>query len=78
MENKNVVVYTSSSCHYCHLLKDYLNEKNISFDEKNIDQDPEARSFLIKNKIMGVPATYIDDEQIIGFDKARLDKALGL
>lgn len=78
MENKKIVMYTSTSCHYCHMLKDYLDEKNVSYEEKNIDVDSEARNFLIKNRIMGVPATYVGDEQIIGFDKERIDKALGL
>lgn len=75
---EKVVVYTSTSCHYCHVLKDYLNEKKVDFEEKNIDKDPEARAFLMKNRIMGVPATYIGEEQVMGFDKERIDQLLGL
>lgn len=75
---KNVTVYTSTSCHYCHMIKDYLDEKNIPYVEKNIDEDSEARAFLIKNRIMGVPATYIDDVQVTGFDKEKIDELLGL
>lgn len=75
---KNVTVYASTSCHYCHMIKDYLDEKNIPYVEKNIDEDSEARAFLIKNRIMGVPATYIDDVQVIGFDKEKIDELLGL
>lgn len=75
---EKVVVYTSTSCHYCHVLKDYLNEKKVNFEEKNIDKDPEARAFLMKNRIMGVPATYIGEEQVMGFDKERIDQLLGL
>jgi len=26
---KNVTIYTSSSCSYCHAAKDYFNENNI-------------------------------------------------
>ena len=75
---EKVVVYTSTSCHYCHVLKDYLKEKNVEFEEKNIDKDPEARAFLMKNRIMGVPATYIGQEQVMGFDKEKIDQLLGL
>jgi glutaredoxin len=60
------------------MIKDYLDEKNIPYVEKNIDEDSEARAFLIKNRIMGVPATYIDDVQVIGFDKEKIDELLGL
>ena len=75
---ENITVYTSISCHYCHLLKDYLKEKNVAFDERNIDTDSDARAFLIKNRIMGVPAMYVGEQQIVGFDKEKIDEVLGL
>lgn len=40
---KNVTIYTSSSCSYCHAAKDYFNENNIPYTEKNVSEDPEAR-----------------------------------
>ena len=78
MNMDNVTVYTSRSCHYCDMIKDYLREKNVQFVEKNVDQDSEARAFLIKNRIMGVPTTYIGDVQVTGFDKEKIDELLGL
>ena len=48
----NVTVYTSTSCHYCGMIKDYLKEKNVKFVEKNIDEDSEARAFLIKKELL--------------------------
>ena len=75
---ENITVYTSTSCHYCHLLKDYLKEKNVAFDERNIDTDSDARAFLIKNRIMGVPAMYVGEQQIVGFDKEKIEEVLGL
>jgi hypothetical protein len=50
----------------------------VQFVEKNVDQDSEARAFLIKNRIMGVPTTYIGDVQVTGFDKEKIDELLGL
>ena len=50
----------------------------MKFVEKNIDEDSEARAFLIKNRIMGVPTTYIGDVQVTGFDKEKIDELLGL
>lgn len=75
---KNVVIYTSPTCHFCHQAMDYLTEKNVAFTAKDISKDPEAKKFLMKNKIMGVPAIYIDDELVMGFDKAKIDSLLGL
>ncbi len=75
---KNVTIYTSSTCSYCHAAKDYFKENNIPYEEKNISEDPEARKVLMKNKIMGVPAIFIEEEIVVGFDKEKINQLLGL
>ncbi len=75
---KKVVIYSSSTCPSCHAAMDYLDSKNIPYEEHNINNEPEAKKFLIQNRIMGVPAIYIDDELIMGFDQAKIDAKLGL
>ncbi len=52
---KNVIVYTSNTCPYCVQVKDYLKEKNVSFTEKNVSIDVEAKKDLISKGFMGVP-----------------------
>lgn len=56
----------------------YLDDKGVSYEEHNINTDPEAKRFLIKNRIMGVPAIYIDDQLVMGFNRAKIDELLGL
>lgn len=56
----------------------YLDDKGVSYEEHNITTDPEAKRFLIKNRIMGVPAIYIDDQLVMGFNQAKIDELLGL
>lgn len=73
---KNIVVYTSNTWPYCFQVKDYLKEKNLTFTEKNVSTDTEARKELIAKGFMGVPVVYIDDEAIVGFDKEKLEKLL--
>jgi glutaredoxin-like YruB-family protein len=73
---KKVVVFTSTTWPHCHTAKEYLSQKNIKFEEKNVQIDPEARKELIKRKIMGVPAIFVDDEVVVGFDKDKLDELL--
>lgn len=75
---KKVVIYTSPTCHFCHQAMDYFTENNIEFTAKDISKDPEAKKFLMSNRIMGVPAIYIDDQLIMGFDKAKINELLGL
>lgn len=71
-----VIVYTSSTCPYCTMAKDYLTEKDVAFEEKNVQIDKEARSELMAKGYTGVPVIVIDDEEIVGFDKAKLDSLL--
>lgn len=76
--SKNVVVFSSNSCGYCTMAKEYLTEKNVEFTERNVSSDVEARKELMAKGYMGVPVIYVDDEVIQGFDKAKLDTLLGL
>lgn len=71
-----VVVYSSDTCSYCKMVKEYLNDKGVDFEEKNISQDNEARKELIDAGFMGVPVVYIDDEVVQGFDKDKLEELL--
>ncbi|WP_066506412.1 glutaredoxin family protein [Abyssisolibacter fermentans] len=73
---KEVIVYTSSTCPHCVSVKEYLSEKGISYTEKNVQTDPNARKELIKKGFMGVPVIMIDDETVTGFDKNKLDQLL--
>lgn len=76
--SKNVVVFSSNTCGYCTMAKDYLNDKNVAFTERNVSTDVEARKELMKQGFMGVPVIYVDDQVIQGFDKEELDRLLEL
>ena len=71
-----VTVYTSNTCPYCTMAKDYLKEREVSFEEKNVQTDKEARQELMAMGYTGVPVICVDNEQIVGFDKNRLDELL--
>ncbi|MGI6491130.1 MAG: glutaredoxin family protein [Pelotomaculum sp.] len=69
---KDVVMYTSPTCHYCHAAKDYFAKNNIPYVEKDISSDSQARAELLQLKARGVPTFVIGDEVIVGFDQKRL------
>ena len=80
-----VILYSTTTCPYCKMLKDYLNENNISHEEKRVDTDEEAREQMIKDSggFMGVPFTVVEKESgekesIIGFDKEKINSVFGL
>lgn len=79
----NYVVYSTTTCPYCKMLKDYLASKNIEFSEKLVDQDEVGRNEMMAESggFLGVPFTVItkDDgtkEKVVGFDKGKLDQVL--
>lgn len=76
-------MYTTTTCPFCRMQKEYLNLKNIKFSEILVDENPqEAQKMIAISGQMGVPFTVIvkDNGQqvnILGFDKAKIDDALG-
>jgi glutaredoxin 3 len=77
--DKSVTIYSTPTCHFCHMAKDYMTEHNIAFTDHNVAQDLEKRQEMIdKSGQMGVPVILIGDEMIVGFDKERLQNALGI
>lgn len=78
-EQKKVLIYTTPTCPYCQQTKEYLKEKNIAYEEVDVAADSvKAQEMIDKSGQMGVPVVMIDDEVIIGFDKEKIDKTLGL
>lgn len=80
-----ITVYTTTTCPYCKMLKDYLKEKNISFTEKLVDTDEAARNEMMASSggFLGVPFSVVvkDDstkETVLGFDKGKINSILGI
>ena len=77
--DKKVTIYSTPTCHFCHMTKDFLKEKSIPFTDYNVAQDLEKRQEMVqKSGQMGVPVIFVGDEMIIGFDKERLASTLGI
>lgn len=57
---------------------EYLSQKGVDFEEKNVQKDAEARKELMAKGIMAVPVIAIGEEFIVGFDKAKLEQKLSL
>ncbi|MFZ5933204.1 MAG: glutaredoxin family protein [Patescibacteria group bacterium] len=78
-----VTVYSTTTCPYCKMLRDYLTQKAIAFTEKMVDTDEVAREEMMASSggFLGVPFTVIlangNKQTVIGFDKGKLDSILG-
>ena len=77
MADKKVVVYSTSTWPWCHRAKEYLSQKGILYTDIDVAQDKEkAQEMIQKSGQMGVPVITIDNEVIVGFNQAVLDKLL--
>ena len=78
MEN-NVKVYSTATCPWCIRAKQFLKENNIAFEDIDVSVNQAAAEEMVqKSGQMGVPVLDINGEIIVGFDKERIKKALGL
>lgn len=77
--DKKVTIYSTPTCHFCQMTKEFLKEKGIAYSEFDVARDLEKRQEMIqKSGQMGVPVIFVGDELIIGFDKERLASSLGV
>jgi glutaredoxin len=57
---KKVLIYTTTTCAYCHMEKQYLKSKGVEYEEVVLDRQPEKiQEFADKCGNMGVPCTHI-------------------
>ncbi len=79
-----VTIFSTTICAYCKAEKQYLTSKGITYEEVMVDQDLSKATYLLETfGTMGVPFTHIvnddgSEAQILGFDKPKLNAALGL
>ena len=76
---KDVVIYSTPTCHFCHAAKDFFTENNVGYIDHNVQDDMTARQEMItKSGQMGVPVIMIGDEIVVGFDEDAIREKLGL
>ena len=64
---KEVIVYSKNMCGYCTQAKSWLKTKGIEYKEINIEEQPEARDFVISEGHRTMPQIYIDGKSVGGY-----------
>lgn len=76
---RHVVVYSGPGCPACGLVKNYLRRHGVSYREVDISRDPRAAEKIARRSgQMAVPQTDINGRLVVGFDRATLDRLLGI
>lgn len=61
---------------FCDQAKEYLSQKGIQFQERDIAHDSSALADLKKLGYMTTPVIVIDNSVIVGFDAEKIDQAI--
>lgn len=76
---KEVTIYSTPTCHFCHMAKEFFKEHNVSYTEHDVAADVEKRKEMMeKTGQLGVPVIQVGDDLMVGFDQAHLSSLLGI
>lgn len=79
---KTITIYSTPTCHFCHLAKDYFAAQNIPFTDYNVVEDAEKRKEVVElTGQMGVPVIVINEEGkdpavMVGFSEQMFTETL--
>ncbi len=74
-----VIVFSTPTCTYCNMAKKYFREKGVRFKDVDVSRDAAAaRDMVRRSGQQGVPVIDIGGKIIVGFDRPRIDRLLGL
>jgi len=74
-----VIVFSTPTCSYCNMAKVYFRRNKIKFRDVDVSKDASAaRDLQRRSGQMGVPVIDINGRLIVGFDKPKINKMLGI
>lgn len=76
---KDVTIYTTPTCHFCHAAKEFFTANNVTFTDFDVAGDQAKRQEMIEmTGQMGVPVIRIGDDVVVGFDEGKVKELLGV
>ncbi len=80
MENQpRVILFSTPTCTFCNMAKKYFRERGVRFKDVDVSRDPvAARDMMRRSGQSGVPVIDIGGRIVVGFDRPKIDKLLGL
>lgn len=74
-----VIVFSTPTCSFCNMAKKYFREKGIRFNDVDVSRDPAAaRDMVRRSRQQGVPVIDIGGKIVVGFDRVKINKYLGI
>ena len=74
-----IKIYTTPTCAYCKMAKEYFKSKGLGYEEYNVAADiAKQKEMIEKTGQFGVPVTDIDGKIVIGFDRTKINELLNI
>lgn len=74
-----IIIFSTPSCSWCKKIKDYIKKNGFTYKDVDVSKDAKAFQDMVrKTNQEGVPQTWINNQPIVGFDKAKIDRLLGI
>ncbi len=74
-----VIVFSTPTCPHCRSAKRYLKSRGVSFTDVDVSRDRQAARDMVRiSGQQGVPVIQIDGKVIVGFNRPKIDRLLGL
>lgn len=74
---KNVTIYSTPTCHYCNMAKEYFDANHVKYEAIDVSVDQDKRKEMMeKSGQLGVPVIIIGEDIVVGFNKPKLAKLL--
>ncbi len=74
-----VTIYSTPTCHFCAMAKEYFRTNNVPYEEFDVASHSDKRKEMVdKSGQLGVPVIDINGEIVVGFNKPKLAKLLGI
>ena len=78
-QQPKVIVFSTPTCPHCNSAKRYLREHRIKFRDIDVSRDQKAAQDMVRRTGQGgVPVILVNNKPIIGFDRVKLNKLLGI
>lgn len=77
--DKHVTIYSTPTCHFCQMAKEFFAEKHIDYTNYDVSVDAAKRQEMIQmTGQLGVPVIVVDGSVMVGFDRDKLAAKLGV
>ncbi len=76
---KKITIYSTDTCHFCNLAKDFFKANDLEYTEYNVGTNMEKRQEMMElTHQLGVPVIRIDDTVFVGFQEQKVAETLGI